>query len=251
MSDLNNDGKQDVVTANPGKGPYTVSVLLNNTTNSGTPGATLTPPTITFPIRDVGSVSPPIAVTLTNTGTATLQGILPNFGGTNLSDFMLQSNTCGTSLAVGSSCVFNISFAPTGVNTRTATFNVSDNAPNSPQTVSLSGIGTIVLLNPVNLSFGTVNIGTTSNPRAVTVKNVGTQTLNISSITVGGGNQADFAIKTGGTCPLPSGTLSGGASCTVLVTFTPSAKGLRSSTLRVADDGGASPQKVSLSGTGN
>lgn len=151
---------------------------------------------------------------------------------------------------VGASCIINVSFAPMGVNTRTATLSVSDNAPNSPQTASLSGIGTIVLLSPVNLNFGSVMVGKTSNTRIVTVKNVGTVTLNISSIVISGGNQGDFAIKAGGTCPLGASTLAGGASCTVPVTFTPTATGARSSTLRVTDDGGASPQKVTLSGTG-
>jgi two-component sensor histidine kinase len=41
-----------------------------------------------------------------------------------------------------------------------------------------------------------------------------------------------------------------GGSCTIQVTFTPKAKGKRSATLEVNDNGGGSPQKVGLIGTG-
>jgi hypothetical protein len=39
-------------------------------------------------------------------------------------------------------------------------------------------------------------------------------------------------------------------SCTITVTFTPSATGARSATVSVVDNAGASPQTVPLAGTG-
>src|SRR5262249_13563333 len=124
MADLNGDGKLDVVTANPGMGPYSVSVLLNVSMSSGTPNATLTPASVKLPRRSGGGVSPPMTFTLTNTGTATLQSISPMVTGTNASEFPITGETCASTLMVGSSCTINVSFAPTGINTRTATLTV-------------------------------------------------------------------------------------------------------------------------------
>jgi hypothetical protein len=45
-------------------------------------------------------------------------------------------------------------------------------------------------------------------------------------------------------------TLKAGASCTITVTFTPSADGKRTANASVSDNGGGSPQTVALSGTG-
>jgi NAD(P)H-hydrate repair Nnr-like enzyme with NAD(P)H-hydrate epimerase domain len=40
------------------------------------------------------------------------------------------------------------------------------------------------------------------------------------------------------------------ASCTITVTFAPTATGSRTATLSIADSGGGSPQKLGLTGTG-
>jgi hypothetical protein len=67
----------------------------------------------------------------------------------------------------------------------------------------------------------------------------------ITSITITGTHGADFAqTNTCGT------SLASGASCKVVVTFMPSAKGKRTASVAITDDGGGSPQTVSLSGTG-
>jgi trimeric autotransporter adhesin len=69
--------------------------------------------------------------------------------------------------------------------------------------------------------------------------------VSITGISFTGTNAADFAeTNTCGT------TVAAGASCFIQVTFTPSAKGNRTATLSVTDNGGASPQKVAVAGTG-
>jgi hypothetical protein len=75
--------------------------------------------------------------------------------------------------------------------------------------------------------------------------NVGTTSLTISGISVTGTNAGDFSQTH--TC---GSTLGAGASCTISVTFHPSAIGARSAAVSISDDGGGSPQKVPLSGTG-
>ncbi len=64
---------------------------------------------------------------------------------------------------------------------------------------------------------------------------------------VSGTNAGDFAIASN-TC---GASLAGSASCTVSITFKPTATGSRTATLTFTDAAGNSPQTVALSGTGS
>ena len=81
-------------------------------------------------------------VTLTNNGSATLT-FTPGISvtGKDVSDYS-QTNTCSTSLAAGKNCVITVTFKPTATGVRSASVNISDNDPSSPQTVELTGSGT-------------------------------------------------------------------------------------------------------------
>ena len=209
------------------------------------PAVSLSPAALTFATQLVGTVSAKQAVTLTNTGGSTLTITSITFTGTNLSDF-LQTNTCGTSVAPGASCTINVSFSPKFKNARSALLTISDNAPNSPQTIAVSGTGTFVKLVPTSLNFGNQKVGTSSQPKNITLTNVSTTTtVSITSITLTGANASDYSqTNTCGTSVAPL------ASCTISVTFTPTKTGLRSGFVNVNDDGGGSPQKVKVTGTG-
>jgi len=52
-----------------------------------------------------------------------------------------QTTTCGATLAAQASCTINVTFTPTAVGTSTGALMITDNAPNSPQMVTLSGAG--------------------------------------------------------------------------------------------------------------
>ena len=54
-------------------------------------------------------------------------------------DFVIVpgSNTCGSSVAVSAACTMQVAFAPTVGGPRSGTLTVTDNAGNSPQTLSL------------------------------------------------------------------------------------------------------------------
>ena len=102
-----------------------------------------------------------------------------------------------------------------------------------------------VSLSPTSLTFASQTVGTTSAPQTATLTNTGKKSVTITSITITGTNKGDFAeTNTCGT------TLAVGASCTISVTFTPTATGTRSGTLSVSDDAVGSPQTASLTGTG-
>jgi len=53
----------------------------------------------------------------------------------------IVANSCGATVAAGASCLIKVTFTPTQVGVRNGTLSVFDNAPGSPQTVSLSGTG--------------------------------------------------------------------------------------------------------------
>jgi hypothetical protein len=206
------------------------------------PAVQLSPSSLTFGNQQVGTTSPGQNVTLSNTGTAKLSITRIGITGLNASDYA-QTNNCGGSVAAGASCTITVTFSPTKTGTRTASVSVSDNGAGSPQSVSLTGTGIApyVKLTPTSLTFAGQNVGTTSAPQNVTLKNTGTATLTITSITGSG----DFAQTNG--C---GASLGASKSCTISVTFTPTQAGTRTGTVSLTDNATGSPQTVSLTGTG-
>jgi len=223
------------------------SVSLNGVgVTGGTPAAGLSPGSLAFASQPVGKTSGAGTATLDNAGTAALSISSVTITGANPGDFA-QANNCGSSLSAGSSCTFNITFTPAASGSRTALLSVADNSAGSPQTVSLSGTGTVASasLSPTSLSFGNQSVNTTSGVQTVTLTNGGTAALSLSSIALTGANAGAFAQTN--TC---GSSLAAGASCKVSVTFDPTATGSQSASVSFTDNASGSPQSLSLSGTG-
>ena len=140
-----------------------------------------------------------------------------------------------------------VTFRPKIKGTRTGTLSFTDNAPGSPQTVPLTGAGTVVQVGPGSLDFGNQPVGTRSAPQTITLTNLGQQPLTITAINLTGTNPADFNRTT--TCSFVT-PLAPGASCTISVSFRPTATGSRTASVTIKDNGGGSPQQVPVSGTG-
>jgi Abnormal spindle-like microcephaly-assoc'd, ASPM-SPD-2-Hydin len=96
-------------------------------------------------------------------------------------------------------------------------------------------------LTPANLTFASENIGSTSSAQSATLTNTSNAGLAISSISASG----DFAQTNN--CPA---SLAAGLSCTIQVTFAPTATGTRTGTLTVHDNASGSPQSAGLTGIG-
>jgi hypothetical protein len=107
---------------------------------------------VNFATQLVGTQGAPQPITITNSSSGPYAGALTFAGiavaGTNNSDFSITANTCaGPSAAVspGNSCTVQVAFAPHEPAScgddpnRTATLNLQDNAPGSPQTIPLTG----------------------------------------------------------------------------------------------------------------
>ena len=211
--------------------------------NGTAPVVNLSTTNVQFPTTLINTSSAPQNVTLTNTGNATLviSNIIIDVG--NVGDFS-QTNTCPAVLNPGANCTISVTFKPTVKGFRFAEIHIFDDAANSPQKIGLTGTGTVVRLLPKNLNFGNVQVGS-SLQKTVTMQNVGAASMSISGFSITGANAADYSQTNNcGT------SLAGHASCTITVTFTPAATGTRLANLSITDNGGGSPQKVSLTGTG-
>ena len=192
----------------------------------------------------VGSESTARKITVTNNKASALTVTRIHLEGVNAADFA-QVNTCPPSLAAGATCNVWVTFKPSAKGARKGFLVINDYDPASPQAVALSGTGTVVSLSPKALSFGTESLGTTSAVRTAILTNTGSETLNFAGIAITGVHASDFSQTNN--CGVGIG---GGASCTITVTFKPTVIGTRSATVTITDDGGGSPQKIALSGTG-
>ena len=98
-----------------------------------------------------------------------------------------------------------------------------------------------VSLSPNSLQYASLSIGSTSQPQTILFRNMGSAPLTISSITVSG----DFAESDN--C---GNSLSAAGSCTLSVTFTPTAADNRNGSILIQDDAAGSPHVINLSGIG-
>src|SRR5882762_8082707 len=204
---------------------------------------TLTPTSLSFGNWVVHTTSTSKAVVLNNTTTAPLA-----IGSISVSGDFGQTSTCPIApamLAAGGNCKISVTFTPTVLGVRAGTLTVSDNAANTPQTAQVSGTGlTPVGLSSSSLVFGSQSVNTTSAAKVVTLQNNQTVPLMITGISTSG----DFAQTSN--CPLSPTTLAAKSSCTISVTFTPTALGARTGKLTVNDNAPNTPQTAQLSGTG-
>jgi len=139
LGDFTGNGLTDIVVGNGCQFCYglngTVGVLINI---SGDPYVVLSSSSLNFGSQVVNTSSAPQKVTLTNSGGAAL--ILNTIA---VSGQYSQTNNCptGGSLAIGSSCVISVAFAPRSAGPQNGTVTITDNAPGSPQNIALSGTG--------------------------------------------------------------------------------------------------------------
>jgi len=236
--DFNNDGFNDFI-AFDYCGDY-YSVFLN------TPAAAIWPTSLNFGTLELGRTSSAEAGNLYNSGVASLKPTVK----ISPSDYAATGDTCPKSLTNGSSCTVSVTFSPKDINSRNGSISFSDNATVTAQVITLAGVGTEVNISPDPVAFGSVAHGT-SKTLTATIQNLSggsfpAHAMTFNSIAVSG---TDFSL-TKNACPVNPKTLAAGASCTVTVQFAPGGTGNFTGTLTLTDNGGGSPQKIALSGSG-
>jgi len=217
-----------------------------NFTLPGCGAVSALPASLNFGNEGVGTTSQPLQVVLNNSQTTalTIHSIYGN--GANPGDFK-ETNNCGSTVAAGESCTILVTFTPLATGTASATLVISDSAGNSPQRVSVTGVGVngaALNFSTTSLVFGTQMAGTTSPASMVTVTNTGNAAASFTSIAVTGTNSTSF-----GESDNCQPTLNQATSCTISVTFTPQLSGSLSAAVTLTDTASGSPQSISLAGT--
>ena len=128
-------------TAGPASGAVTITDNAGTQTvklsGTGVAPVSLSSTSLNFGRVKVGTTSPAHSVYVMNN-----QSVAVSF--TNVaasSGFAVASNTCSGSLAAKSRCTVGVTFSPSATGSATGTLTITDNASNSPQTMTLKGTG--------------------------------------------------------------------------------------------------------------
>jgi len=219
------------------------AILAKIDINGSAPAAALLPVTLSLGTVGTGATTPAQAITLTNRGNAALTVTNVSITGTPATGSFTQSNNCPASLPPAGSCTINVSFTASASGASTGNLTVTDSAFDSPQFTTLGGAGGTVgaTTNTSSLGFGNQAIGATSAAQSVTLSSTGDAILSISAISANG----DFAETNN--C---GSFLAASSSCSLNVTFTPTASGTRTGTLTITSNAPGSPQTILLGGSG-
>ena len=133
--------------------------------------ATVGPSPIAFGNTLAGTASPPVTVTIANTGTApaVLSVGIPSVNPSGKFT-VVEHPSCTTGVPAGGSCTLTVTFTPPAVpatgacgstaGAQIATLMIADNAPTSPQSIALSGTAMDYCLAPSGVATQTVTAGT-------------------------------------------------------------------------------------------
>jgi 6-phosphogluconolactonase (cycloisomerase 2 family) len=197
----------------------------------------LTPTSLTFSSQVLNTTSASKTVTLKNSGKATLNiTSMTTSGG-------FAATTCPSTIAVGGSCQFTVTFTPDELGTISGAVTLVDNAATGTQVLGLTGSGIApVTFSAASLTFPATPIGTTSAAKTVTLTNHFNTSLTMGAVSTSG----DYNVSSNG-C---TGSVAAGGTCTISVTFSPSTKGMIPGALTIGDSASLQPQVVGLSGSG-
>ncbi len=264
----NSTGTCSVIANQVGNANYSMAPTVTQTVNATGPLVTVSPTNINFGTVPLGSITTK-SITITNIGTAPVtinQPFISVVQGGNSNEFVAV-NLCPKPLAVGKNCTITIAFVAGPYYTpQTATLEIMDNAPGSPQPVTLSAL----VLQPQVITF------TTNPPASAAYKS----TFTVAATGGGSGNAVTFTSS--GACSNSGATYTMNASsgtCSVIanqagnsnyaaasqvtktvtattaaqtITFTtnPPASAAYKSTFTVAATGGASGNPVTFTSSG-
>jgi len=228
---------------------YINSIVNPGGTGGSGPTFSASPASADFGAIAVATQSNTVTFTIKNSGAS---GTINSASSSNNTEFLVTGGTCLSvphTVAQNGSCTVQVVFKPSVTGSRLSTLSILDNGTPNPLTVTLTGTGSASapaqpnLSVPPSASFGTQTLFIGSAPVALTIRNIGTATAIVNSVT---SSSSEFPV-TSSTC---NGALVVNSTCTVNVVFDPTSSGARSATLTVSSNGIGSPQSITLSGTG-
>ena len=192
------------------------------------------------PVPVLGSISPTSAIAggaalnLTANGSSFLASSIIKWNGTPLPTSVISGQQLTAVIPASDLALAGIAqvsiYTPGPGGGSSASIALQIAAPSASVSLSASA-----------LTFPSVATGIPSSAQQVQVTNTGNTSVTVSGVAASG----DFSETN--TC---GSTIATGASCTVDITFTPTVGGVRTGTLTIADSAPASPQTVTLTGTG-
>lgn len=232
--------------------PLQVSISGSGTTAPAAKPALSEAGPVAFADTQVGKSAAAHTITLSNGGTAALKVSSLVLDGAQASDFVL-GGTCAAnvSVAASGSCTIDVGFKPTAAGQRAATLVLMTDAGNQ-FTVEMKGTGVAVpvpmlTVNPQSFDFGAADVNGTSPTHRFTLTNTGANAATVTAAAFTG----PYALQADtGTCAAVPFTLQPGASCDLVVRFTPVGAGDAAGSLALTADGGGA-WNVALTGKGN
>jgi Putative Ig domain/Abnormal spindle-like microcephaly-assoc'd, ASPM-SPD-2-Hydin len=218
----------------------TLAVSLSGTGLQAVPAFSAT--SLNFNNVTVGQTSTQ-NVTLSNTGNMNLSVSAATVAGAG---FNISGLALPATIAPNSATTFSVQFAPQSTSGASGSIQFTDNASNSPQTITLTGsavvAGSTLGANPGSFNFGNVQVGSSST-QAITLTNSGNAAITIGSVAPSGAGFSATGMSAGQ-------SIAAGATATFSAVFAPSAAGAASGTVTIASTATNSPLVIALSGTG-
>jgi hypothetical protein len=229
-----------IVTDNTSNSPQLIRLFGAGIAGSVGARVSLSNISLNYSAQTISTTSAAKSITLTNNGDTVL-----TVASITASGNFAQTNNCGASVSISGGCTVNVTFTPTAAGNRLGAITIVDSAAGGPQAIRLFGWGTsgtspAIGLSHASLNFGNQVNGTTSAAQTVTVTNSGTAALTIATVTPSGDFSASGCVT----------SLAPAATCTLNITFTPTATGLRRGTVTLSDNASGSPQVIRLFGNG-
>src|SRR5271163_2705893 len=226
------------IVSNASNSPLAISLAATGTQT----GLTVSPSALSFGDVVVGQ-SGTQSVKLTNSGNSNLTINLATVAGTG---FGISGLSLPTTLAGGQSLSFNAQFAPPATGAATGSITFTDNAPGSPQTLTMVGGGLAansnLTPNPGSAAFGNVTVGSNSQ-QTITLTNSANTSTTISAVSSSG---TGFTV-TGIATPM---TLAANQSASFTVQFAPTTTGSATGSILITSTANDPTVAIPLSGTG-
>ena len=209
---------------------------------------------VAFSDTQVGSSATVHTTTLSNSGNAALKISTLTLGGNQPGDFVL-GGTCAANASVssGASCTITTAFKPTAAGVRSADLLlVTDGGAQFHLALNGTGVAVAVstpslAISPQSFDYGSVAIGAAAPTRRFTLTNSGAAALTLTS-TAYTGPFAAVADSTG--CAAFPLTLQPGASCDLVVGYTPVNAGASNGNVTIQSSVASANWTIALSGQG-